>query len=114
MPENDRGIGSEGPEQVVPDMGNDYSRKDLGLRDAGDTLTTPNTESLGNQDDDQDSLNMDSESSRNLTENTAVMDDDLDKDDLVEDDLDDDDDDEIVDLDDDDDDDEDIELDKGL
>lgn len=109
MLENDRGIGSEGLEQGGPSLGNDYSRKDLGLRDAGDALTTPNTKGL-NQDD-QDTLNMDNESSRNLS-GTADLDanSDLETDDL-EDDLDDDDD--LLDLDDDDDD-EDVELDKGL
>lgn len=111
MPENDRGIGSEGLEQGGPSLGNDYSRKDLGLRDAGDALTTPNTQGL--DQDDQDTLDMDSESSRNLS-GTADLDanSDLETDDLE--DLDDlEDDDELLDLDDDDDD-EDVELDKGL
>lgn len=109
MPENDRGIGSEGLEQGGPSLGNDYSRKDLGVRDAGDALTTPNTQGL-NQDD-QDALDMDSESSRNLSGSADL---DTDSSDLETDDLEDlDDDDELLDVDDDDDD-EDIELDKGL
>lgn len=109
MPENDRGIGSEGLEQGGPSLGNDYSRKDLGVRDAGDALTTPNTQSLN--PDDQDTLDMDSESNRNLsgTDDLDTDSSDLETDDLELDDLEDDD--ELLD---DDDDDEDIELDKGL
>ena len=104
----DRGIGSEGLEQGGPNLGNDYTRKDLSIRDAGDALTSPNTQSLRNEDDDEDTLNMDKESSRNLSKDADDTDDDdidLDDDDLDDDDL----------LDDnDDDDDEDEELDKGL
>jgi hypothetical protein len=67
MPENDRGIGSEGLEQGGPDLGNDYTRS-IGTRtDAGarDAVIVP-------KDDQQterknDTLNMDSESSRNLS-----------------------------------------------
>lgn len=103
MPENDRGIGSEGLEQGGPSLGNDYSRKDLGIRNAGDALTTPNTQGLKNQsDDDQEMLNMDSESSRNLS-GEADDEEDLDEIDLEDDELDDDDDD-LLNLDDDDDD----------
>ena len=111
MPENDRRIGSEGLEQGGPNLGNDYTRKDLGLRDAGDALTTPNTQGLGNQDYDQETLNMDNESSRNFSDETVGEEDDVDNIDLDDDDLDEDDD-ELLDLDDDDD--EDDELDKGL
>lgn len=105
MPANDRGIGSEGLEQGGPNLGNDYSRKDLGIRNAGDALTTPNTKGSGNQDDDQDTLNVDRESSRNLSNESDA------DDDLEDIDLDDDDDDDLL-LDDEDD--EDDELDKGL
>lgn len=110
MPENDRGIGSEGLEQGGPSLGNDYSRKDLGVRDAGDALTTPNTKDLSNQDDEQDTLNMDKESNRNLTEGPSVEDVDQEDVDLDEEDEDDED---LLDLDEDDED-EDDELDKGL
>ena len=102
MLENDRGIGSEGLEQGGPSLGNDYSRKDLGIRDAGDALTTPNTTGLKSGDDD--TLNMDSESSRNLTPGSE-------DDELLDEDLEDDDDD-LIDLDDEDEEDE--ELDRGL
>lgn len=101
MPENDRGIGSEGLEQGGPNLGNDYSRKDLGVRDAGDALTTPNTLGLGNDTDDQGTLNMDGESSRNIS-GEVEEDEDLDDIDLDDDDLDDDDEDDLLNLDDDD------------
>ena len=104
MLEMDRGIGSEGLEQGGPQLGNDYTRKDLGTRDAGDALSTPNTTGLGNKDDDQDtSLSMDDESSRNLSGETLDEDDDTDDLELDEDELDDDD---LADLDEDDDDEE--------
>ncbi|MEJ7736763.1 MAG: hypothetical protein WKF97_04985 [Chitinophagaceae bacterium] len=102
MPAIDRGIGSEGLEQGGPSLGNDYNRKDLGMRDAGDALTTPNTAGLGEKSDDQDTLNMDSESSRNLSSEVVEDDDDLEDIDLDDDDLEDDDDD-LLNLDDDDD-----------
>ena len=99
----DRGIGSEGLEQGGPNLGNDYARKDLSVRDAGDALTTPSTKGSGAKDDD--TLNMDKESSRNLSGEADDVDDvDLEDDDLDDDDL----------LEDDDDEDEDEELDKGL
>ena len=63
----DRGIGSEGLEQGGPNLGNDYSRKDLGVRNAGDALTHPETGSLGSKQKDKEPLNMDQESSRNLS-----------------------------------------------
>lgn len=106
----DRGIGSEGLEQGGPNLGNDYTRKDLNIRDAGDALTSPNTQESGNEDDDQGTLDMDKESSRNLSSESDDADDDVEDADLDDDDLDDDD---LLD-DDDDDDDEDDELDKGL
>ncbi len=102
MSEIDRGIGSEGLEQGGPNLGNDYTRKDLETRNAGDALTTPNTKGMGSEKDDSGTLGMDNESSRNLSGETEE-DADLDDDDL--------DDDELLD---DDDDDEDDELDKGL
>ena len=96
MPENDRGIGSEGLEQGGPNLGNDYSRKDLTTRNAGDALTTPNTQGLGKNDNDQDTLNLDRESSRNLSgesideneveDDMDIADDDDDDDDLIDDD----------------------------
>lgn len=95
----DRGIGSEGLEQGGPNLGNDYSRKDLGLRNAGDALTHPETGGLGSKEKNEETLNMDQESSRNLSGETSagnvtnanLEDDDLEDDDLT--DLDDDDDD---------------------
>lgn len=94
----DRGIGSEGLEQGGPNLGNDYSRKDLGVRNAGDALTHPETGALGSKEKDQETLNMDQESSRNLSGEksgknvmSADLDDDKTDDDLT--DLDDDDDD---------------------
>ena len=106
MSEIDRGIGSEGLEQGGPSLGNDYSRKDLGIRDAGDALTNPNTQELATQ---EDTLGMDEESSRNLSgepENGEDLDDDVDDVDVDEDD------DELLDIDEDEE--EDDELDKGL
>ncbi len=105
----DRGIGSQGLEQGGPNLGNDHSRPDHGIRDAGDALSTPNTIGLGSGDKGDEALDMDNESSRNLsgdaTEDVDDVDVDADFDDEDEDD-------ELIDLDDDDD--EDDELDKGL
>jgi len=95
MPENDRGMGSEGLEQGGPGLGNERD-----IRDSGDALTNPNTEGLETQTDD-DTLNMDSESSRNLS---GESDEDADLDDVDADDDDLEDDDDELDLDDDDDD----------
>jgi hypothetical protein len=91
MPENDRGIGSEGLEQGGPNLGNDYTRSvgtrgDTGARDA---IIVPHTEQR--PDDTEDRLNMDNESSRNLTSeysSSATLDDDTedDDDDMMEDD----------------------------
>jgi hypothetical protein len=67
MPENDRGIGSEGLEQGGPNLGNDYSRS-VGTRGntgARDAIIVPNDEQTENRSDD--TLNMDNESSRNLS-----------------------------------------------
>ena len=67
MPENDRGIGSEGLEQGGPSLGNDYSRS-VGTRgntDARDAIILPHEEQTGKRSDD--TLNMDNESSRNLS-----------------------------------------------
>src|SRR3954471_6398679 len=93
MQSTDRGIGSEGLEQGGPNLGNDYSRKDLSTGNAGDALTTPNTIGLNNDENDTDELEMDNEPSRNLgaassisgdTDDFAeeVEDEDLDDDDL--------------------------------
>ena len=90
MPENRRGIGSEGLEQGGPNLGNDYARPDLSIGNAGDALATPNTTSL--KEDDDDSLAIDQESSRNLSSNAD--DTDSSEDELIEDDFDDEEDDE--------------------
>lgn len=84
MPANDRGIGSEGLEQGGPNLGNDYSRKDLGIGNAGDALTTPNTSGLGSRkEEDNDALSMDDESSRTMGSGagSADVDDDVELDD---------------------------------
>jgi hypothetical protein len=68
MPENDRGIGSEGLEQGGPNLGNDYTRS-VGTRgntDARDAIILPDEQQTGNRSAD-DTLNMDNESSRNLS-----------------------------------------------
>jgi len=92
MPENDRGIGSEGLEQGGPDLGNDYSRPigTRGATGARDAVIVPHTEQ--NKEEDNDRLNMDNESSRNLTGEYAgdtSFDDDTDDDDddMMEDDV---------------------------
>ena len=106
----DRGIGSEGLEQGGPSLGNDYSRKDLSTRNAGDALTTPDPADTSKGS--QDTLDMDQESSRNLSgeaDDDLELDEDASIDELDDEDLLDDDD-----FDADDDDTEDDELDKGL
>ena len=67
MPENDRGIGSEGLEQGGPNLGNDYSRSvgTRGTTDARDAIIVPREEQSDNRSDE--ALNMDNESSRNLS-----------------------------------------------
>ncbi|MEJ7767448.1 MAG: hypothetical protein WKF89_06535 [Chitinophagaceae bacterium] len=102
----DRSIGGEGLEQGGPNMGNDYTRKDLGVRNAGDGLLSSNTPGMNSGDDD--SLNIDKESSRNLSGESDDASDEIDEIDLDEVDLDDD---ELLDEDDDD---EEEELKKGL
>jgi hypothetical protein len=116
MATSHRGIGSEGLEQGGPDLGNDYSRKDLSTRNAGDALSTPDpgdTAGKGKKDG-QETLGMDQESSRGLsgegTDDDLELDEDASIDELDDEDLLDDDDDDL-DLDDDE---EDDELDKGL
>lgn len=88
MQATDRGIGSEGLEQGGPNLGNDYARHDLSVGNAGDALATPNTTGLSNDDDD--TLAIDQESSRNLdsdtdeevvADDTELIDDDFDDDD---------------------------------
>ena len=105
MPERNRGIGSEGLEQGGPSLGNDYARGDLSTREAGNALTSPDTSSMSSNERDkdsidQDAMNTDSETSKNLG---TDVDDEDDADDDSDEDLDDDDD--LVDEDDDDEDD---------
>jgi hypothetical protein len=105
----DRGIGSEGLEQGGPNLGNDYSRKDLSTRNAGDALTTPDP--VDTNKGSQGTLDMDQESSRNLSgeaDDDLELDEDASIDELDDEDLLDDDDFDV------DEDDEDEELDKGL
>jgi hypothetical protein len=61
MPKTSRSIGGEGLEQGGMDLGNDISRKDLSIKNAGDALTTPPTMGdAGKQTDlDDDELNDD-------------------------------------------------------
>src|SRR5689334_1473863 len=108
MPENDRGIGSEGLEQGGPNLGNDYSRP-VGTRgntDARDAVIVPHDKDRANSVDN--TLNMDTESSRNLSGEDSDFDSDL-EDDTEEDDDDMMEDDELQDMDPDDDDDDDDE-----
>jgi len=67
MPENDRGIGSEGLEQGGPNLGNDYSRSvgTRGTTGARDAIIVPHEEQ--NESRSDETLNMDNESSRNLS-----------------------------------------------
>jgi len=87
MPENDRGIGSEGLEQGGPDLGNDYSRSigtrgDTGARDAVIVPKENQTEERENT-----TLNMDTESSRNLSGEATDYEDEFDEDDDDDDDM---------------------------
>lgn len=107
MPEKDRGIGSEGLEQGGPSLGNDYTRNDLSVGNAGDAFTTPNTTEL--KKDDEDSLGIDQESNRNLTDEQDDDDDELEEEDFDDEEEDDED---LSDLDDDDE--EDNELERGI
>jgi phosphopantothenoylcysteine synthetase/decarboxylase len=111
MQATDRGIGSEGLEQGGPNLGNDYTRSDLSVGNAGDALTTPNTTGVSNDDDD--ALAIDQESSRDLDTDT---DDEIVADDteLIDDDFDDEEDDEDFDDLDEDDEDEESTLERGI
>lgn len=101
MPENNRGIGSEGLEQGGPNLGNDYARADLSTREAGNALTSPDTSSMSDNDRDKDSMDRDALSADSDTGKSMGTDaDDMDDDDDLDDDLEDDED--LVDDDDDD------------
>ena len=67
MPENDRGIGSEGLEQGGPNLGNDYTRSTSNRNETGarDAVIVPKKEQR--TDETEERLKMDNESSRNLT-----------------------------------------------
>ena len=41
MPEHNRSIGGQGLEQGGPNLGNDITREDLSIKNAGDPLTSP-------------------------------------------------------------------------
>jgi hypothetical protein len=77
MPETNRSIGGEGLEQGGPSLGNDISRKDLSVKNAGDALTNRPTMSRKSEDGknpgDVDELNLDDDS--------LMADDELDDDD---------------------------------
>lgn len=106
----DRGIGSNGLEQGGPSLGNDYARNDLSVGNAGDAFTTPNTTEL--KKDDDDSLAIDQESSRDLDEENESV---ADESELIDDDFDDDDEEDDEDFSDlDDEEDEDSELERGI
>lgn len=81
MPKTSRSIGGEGLEQGGMDLGNDISRKDLSIKNAGDALTSPpkmGDTSKGTDPEDDD-----------LNDNEMLTDDELenDEDDVVDDDL---------------------------
>lgn len=59
MPENNKSIGSEGLEQGGPNLGNDISRKDLSIRDAGDALTKPPSMGAENEEEDVEDVDLD-------------------------------------------------------
>ena len=66
MPANHRSIGSEGLEQGGPDLGNDYTRSTgTSTTGARDAIIVPHEQQREERSDD--TLNMDNESSRNLS-----------------------------------------------
>jgi hypothetical protein len=83
MPENNRSIGSEGLEQGGPNLGNDISRDDLSVRNAGDALTTP--KSMGADDNNADDAELDTDLEDDELDNEIDLaddeDDDVDEDD---------------------------------
>ena len=90
MAANDRGIGSEGLEQGGPNLGNDYSRPlGTGTTGARDAIIIPHGQENQEKTTDE-TLNMDTESSRNLsgelTDYDTDLEDDTDDDDMMEDD----------------------------
>ena len=103
MPEKDRGIGSEGLEQGGPNLGNDYTRPIGTHREAGDTVILPHRDDQTTEGENE-SLNMDRESNRNLSSGAAGMEDDLEEDEIDDIDLEDDEDLDDLDMDDDEDD----------
>jgi hypothetical protein len=85
MAANDRGIGSEGLEQGGPNLGNDYSRPlDTGGTGARDAIIVPRDKT---PDETNDTLNMDTESSRDLTSEVPDYEDDFDETDDTEDEM---------------------------
>lgn len=64
MSETSRSIGGEGLEQGGPGLGNDISRKDLSIKNAGDALTNLPTMSDDEKDADleDDELELDDDS----------------------------------------------------
>ena len=85
MAANDRGIGSEGLEQGGPNLGNDYSRS-VGKGEAGarDAIIVPHDETPAQTND---TLNMDTESSRDLTSEVPDYEDDFDETDDTDDEM---------------------------
>jgi hypothetical protein len=72
----DRGIGSHGLEQGGPNLGNDYTRPVGTTREAGDTVIYPKKEKQPGEEENE-SLNMDRESSRNLSSGSSGLSDDV-------------------------------------
>ena len=54
MPENKKSIGSEGLEQGGPNLGNDNSRDDLSIKNAGDAFTSPTSMGVGHHEDSRE------------------------------------------------------------
>lgn len=89
MPTNHRNIGSEGLEQGGPNLGNDYSRPlGTGSTGARDAIIVPHGQETEGKADE--TLNMDNESSRNLSgelsDFNTDLEDNTDDDEMMEDD----------------------------
>ena len=87
MPETNRSIGGEGLEQGGPELGNDISRKDLSVKNAGDALTdlpTMSDKDDADRDTGDDELDLDDDSQ--LADDELGDDNDEEEDDVVDDD----------------------------
>jgi len=83
MPENNRSIGSTGLEQGGPNLGNDITRDDMSIRNAGDALTNPTSmgSGPGGKNEDDTSLTEDDELEVDDDDDDLLADDELDEDD---------------------------------